>query len=287
MTTVNLSLFAGAGGQFFDDNGVPLAGGLLYTYQAGTSSNLTTYTSSSGSVANSNPIVLDSGGRVPNEIWLIGGDSYKFVLENSVSVVIGTWDNIPGANSIAYPVTVANGGTGTNTLTANAVMLGNGVNPPQFVTAGVSGNILQDNGTTWVSVTPSYLTTTAAAATYAPLASPTLTGTPLAPTAASNTSTTQIATTAFANPGSSLVSGGYQKLPSGLVMQWGSISATTSGATFTFPTAFATACLTVQACNAGGASSSTVVAVGSPSTTTVTVYSETGTVTANIFAIGH
>jgi hypothetical protein len=287
MTTVNLSLFAGAGGQFFDNNGVPLAGGLLYTYQAGTSSNLTTYTSSSGSVANPNPIVLDAGGRVPNEIWLIGGDSYKFVLESAVSVVIGTWDNIPGANSIAYPIPVANGGTGTTTLTANAVMLGNGVNPPQFVTAGVSGNILQDNGTTWVSVTPSYLTTTAAAATYAPLASPTLTGTPLAPTAASNTSTTQIATTAFANPGSSLVSGGYQKLPSGMIMQWGSISATTSGATFTFPIAFPTGCLYVVANNAAGASSAVVVSVGSPSATTVSVYSETGTVAANILAIGH
>lgn len=37
-------------------------------------------------------------------------------------------------------------------------------------------------------------------ATYATLASPTLTGTPLAPTATAGTSTTQIATTAFADP---------------------------------------------------------------------------------------
>ena len=42
-----------------------------------------------------------------------------------------------------------------------------------------------------------YLTTSSAASTYAPLASPALTGTPTAPTAGSSTNTTQIATTAF------------------------------------------------------------------------------------------
>jgi hypothetical protein len=41
------------------------------------------------------------------------------------------------------------------------------------------------------------LTSTTAASTYAPIASPTLTGVPLAPTAAANTNTTQIATTAY------------------------------------------------------------------------------------------
>jgi hypothetical protein len=41
------------------------------------------------------------------------------------------------------------------------------------------------------------LATATAASTYAPIASPTLTGIPLAPTAAANTNTTQIATTAY------------------------------------------------------------------------------------------
>lgn len=41
------------------------------------------------------------------------------------------------------------------------------------------------------------LASTTAASTYAPIASPTLTGVPLAPTAAANTNTTQIATTAY------------------------------------------------------------------------------------------
>ena len=96
--SVNISLFAGAGAQFFDNNGVPLTGGLLYTYSAGTTTPSATYTSITGSIANSNPIVLDSSGRVPNEIWLTSGSTYKFILQNSSGVQIGSWDNIPGIN---------------------------------------------------------------------------------------------------------------------------------------------------------------------------------------------
>jgi hypothetical protein len=241
MTTVNLSLFAGAGGQFFDNNGVPLAGGLLYTYQAGTSSNLTTYTSQSGSIANPNPIVLDAGGRVPNEIWLIGGDSYKFVLQSAAAVLVGTWDNIPGANSISYPISVANGGTSSTSLTANAVVLGNGTSPLQVVPAGTSGNLLIDNGTTWAS--------------------------------------TQLV--------GSLATSGYQTLPGGLIIQWGTVTATTSGATFTFPLAFPHGCYICTATNTAGASSSAVISTGTPSVSAVTVYSETGSVSASVIAIGH
>ena len=108
---VTLSPLAGAGWQFFDNDGIPLSGGLLYTYAAGTSTPLATYTSVTGSIQNANPIVLDSAGRVPNEIWITYGFGYKFVLQNSSFVQIGTWDNIPtnapppllnDASSIAY-----------------------------------------------------------------------------------------------------------------------------------------------------------------------------------------
>ena len=102
--TVDISLFAGAGAQFFDDNGVPLAGGLIYTYAAGTTTAATTYTSATGLTANSNPIVLNAAGRVEEEIWLNAGDLYKFILEDANEVQIGSWDNIPGisnANTLA------------------------------------------------------------------------------------------------------------------------------------------------------------------------------------------
>ena len=94
--TVNLSLLGGAGWQFLDNNGSPLSGGLLYTYQSGTTTPQTTYTSVTGVTANTNPVVLNAGGRVVNEIWLTQGQAYKFVLKTSAGVTIGTYDNVPG-----------------------------------------------------------------------------------------------------------------------------------------------------------------------------------------------
>jgi hypothetical protein len=93
MASVLLSPY-GIGQQFFDDNGLPLAGGLIYTYQAGSSTPLVTYTTNGGTIANANPIVLDAAGRVPQEIWLLTGFSYKFVLQNADAVLIQTLDNI-------------------------------------------------------------------------------------------------------------------------------------------------------------------------------------------------
>ena len=97
---VNLSPVGGVAAQFFDNNGVPLSGGFLYTYAAGTSTPQATYTSSSGGTAQANPMVLDASGRVPSgEIWLTDGLQYKFVLQNANAVLIGTYDNIIGINS--------------------------------------------------------------------------------------------------------------------------------------------------------------------------------------------
>ena len=93
--SVNLSLLAGAGWQFFTSNGTPLAGGLIYTYAAGTTTPQATYTSSAGTIAQANPIVLDSAGRVSaGEVWLSAGVSYKFVVKDSTGITIGTYDNI-------------------------------------------------------------------------------------------------------------------------------------------------------------------------------------------------
>jgi hypothetical protein len=97
--SVTLSLFAGAGAQFFDNNGNVLSGGKIYTYQAGTTTPLATYTSNSESAFHTNPIILDSAGRVPSggEIWLQLGVGYKFVLQTSTNVLIATYDNIPSS----------------------------------------------------------------------------------------------------------------------------------------------------------------------------------------------
>jgi hypothetical protein len=96
---VNLSPIGGVAGQFFDNNGDPLVGGKLFTYSAGTTTPQVTFTSATGVTPNSNPIILNGGGRVPSEIWLTDGLQYKFVLFSSTDQLIGSWDNIIGINS--------------------------------------------------------------------------------------------------------------------------------------------------------------------------------------------
>jgi hypothetical protein len=77
--------------QFFSSSGELLVGGKLYTYQAGTTTPLATYTDSTGTTANTNPIILDVRGEA--NVWL-GTSSYKFVLKDSNDVSIWTVDNI-------------------------------------------------------------------------------------------------------------------------------------------------------------------------------------------------
>ena len=92
---VNLSPI-GNGFQFFTTTGIPLGGGYIYTYVAGSSTPSSTYTDSTGTVANTNPIQLGTDGRPPNEIWLTSGVNYKFVLTDSTGSVIQTYDNLYG-----------------------------------------------------------------------------------------------------------------------------------------------------------------------------------------------
>lgn len=87
--------------QFLDATGAPLAGGLVYTYAAGTTTPLATYTDSSGGTANSNPIVLDSRGEA--NIWL-SATTYKFKLCDSTNTEIWTVDNIASPISSVSPV---------------------------------------------------------------------------------------------------------------------------------------------------------------------------------------
>lgn len=97
---VLLSPVGGVAAQFFTNAGVPLSGGKIYTYAAGTSTPQATYTTGAGNIQHSNPIVLDAAGRVPTgEIWLTDGLSYKFVLKDANDVLIATYDNIVGINS--------------------------------------------------------------------------------------------------------------------------------------------------------------------------------------------
>lgn len=108
----------GNGQQFFDNNGVPLSGGLIYTYQAGSSTLLTTYTTNNGTIANTNPIVLDAAGRCPNEIWLQTGYSYKFVIQTSTGTTLQTLDNL-------YPI-LQNAPSSAPTLPTGSIIMWSG-----------------------------------------------------------------------------------------------------------------------------------------------------------------
>lgn len=67
--------------------------------------------------------------------------------------------------SLTNDLAVADGGTGSSTLTAENVILGNGTNAVKFVAPGSNGNVLTSNGTTWVSTAPSGGVTTFSAGT--------------------------------------------------------------------------------------------------------------------------
>jgi len=141
---VALSPVAGAGWQFFDNSGAVLNGGLLYVYAAGTTTPVTTYQESSGTTPNANPVVLDAAGRIPTQVWLTTGAAYKLVLKTSAAVTLWTMDNLRAIND---PASVP-----WASITSK---------PTTVAGFGISDA----------------LTTTVAAATYAPIASPSLTGT--------------------------------------------------------------------------------------------------------------
>lgn len=88
--------------QFFDANGLPLSGGFVYTYAAGTNTPKATYTDSTGLISAPNPIELDAAGR-PNSgngsIWANG--SYKIVVEDSLGNIIETTDNVSTFTTVA------------------------------------------------------------------------------------------------------------------------------------------------------------------------------------------
>lgn len=105
----------------FDENGNLLAGGKLYTYEAGTTTLKPTYTTAAGNVANTNPVILDASGLA--NVWL-GDGGYKFTLNDSADNLIFTVDNVGGSSDTAF-------GGEVNTLTGNTSITsvyGNSVN---------------------------------------------------------------------------------------------------------------------------------------------------------------
>jgi hypothetical protein len=93
--------------------GLPLPGGKLFTFIAGTSTPQATYTDSTKTQQNQNPIIMDANGQA--DVWLVVGQTYKLQLTDFFGNQIWVVDQIPGGQSITqniiglllYPITPA------------------------------------------------------------------------------------------------------------------------------------------------------------------------------------
>ena len=130
--------------QFFSTTGTPLVGGKLYSYAAGTTTPLATYTSQSGATANTNPVILDSRGEA--SVWLASA-AYKLKLTTADDVEIWTVDNISSGDTFGTSQLLSSV-SGTDTITAT-------VTSPNFTAyaAGQAFNFVAAGTNTTSSVT--------------------------------------------------------------------------------------------------------------------------------------
>jgi hypothetical protein len=133
--------------QIYGSDGAPLVGGKIYTYAAGTTTPLATYTDAGAGTANTNPIILNSLGQA--NIWL-ASSSYKFSVYTSADVLLYTVDNITApldtsslVTALASPPPIGSTAPNTGAFTTLAATTGT-------ITTGniTTGNITTVNATT-------------------------------------------------------------------------------------------------------------------------------------------
>jgi len=129
--------------QFFDASGNPLVGGKVYTYAAGTTTPLETYTSQAAITPNTNPVILDSRGEC--NLWFSNASSYKVVLESATNVLQWTVDNIATYGTIA------------SQNSDNVAITGGTINSVTITGSTITGDISGNAGTVTNGV---YLTAT-------------------------------------------------------------------------------------------------------------------------------
>ena len=166
---MSIKNFFDGGKQVSDNAGLPLNGGKCYFYEPTTTTLKTTYTTSALSVANANPVVLDSAGRA--NIWLSG--NYRVIVKDSTeATTIYDEDNISPETTSALTAITADttlaladraefiqaSGTITITLTSAAtlgagwyVYIRNNGSNNITITGANTGNTF--NGTTFASAT--------------------------------------------------------------------------------------------------------------------------------------
>jgi hypothetical protein len=82
-----------------DNNGNPLVGGKVFTYQGGTNTPLATFTDSTGVTQNTNPVILNFRGEA--QIWQLPNISTKYVVQDSQGNLITTIDNVVNSSLIS------------------------------------------------------------------------------------------------------------------------------------------------------------------------------------------
>jgi hypothetical protein len=187
-------------------------------FTVGGNLNVSGNVSVTGSVSLTTKLSADNGGTGLSS--LAAGDIIYGSATNTFSKLTGpattgsvllsgsvapSWGKVPMATHVSGTLPVANGGTGATSLASKSVLIGNDTSAVSAVAPSTSGNVLASNGTDWASTALSSLDV-------------------------------------FAK---SLSENGYQKLPGGLIIQWGKVAVTTSTTTVTFPLAFTTACYSV------------------------------------------
>lgn len=158
--------------------GVPLVGGKLFSYAAGTATPLATYTDASGGTPNTNPVILDASGSA--NVWLNG--IYKLILQDSSGVQQWSIDNIGSGLVYGGDITV-----GAITASGAITALGNlTIGASKFTVNATTGNtVIAGNEAITGNLSVTGTTT--------------LTGTSTGPTPANLDSSTNLATTAFVN----------------------------------------------------------------------------------------
>lgn len=105
--------------QFTDSTPDVYSGGKLWFYATGTSTPLNTYTTKALSIANSNPIVLNSAGRPAVDIFLQDLE-YKVVLMDASDNIIWTADPVSHRDSLLVAKTLTGSGSPNGSVAGTA-----------------------------------------------------------------------------------------------------------------------------------------------------------------------
>jgi hypothetical protein len=281
--------------QFFDDDGTPLAGGKLYTYATGTTTNQTTYQDQAGATPNANPIVLDSRGEC--RLWLSGVLEYTFVLKRADGSTVRSWDDVGSATGA---VTSINGLTGAAVLAADDIGFSTGTSTTWFSGADVGAAL--DSVITRANAIPANTVTITDAGNYftgnqVEAALQEL-GAAQIPSQTGNSGkqlTTNGTALSWAYAVASTQSAtGSATLPGGLIIKWGTSSSfgvDTTDNQVTFGVAFPTNCFAAVASpstsNGVTAGSNYSIGVHSFTTTGFKVNNDAGATTVTYIAIGN